>query len=74
MLCCKVKNYLFIIQEDKPEVGAYIHKVDIDSKTSLEDYLQDSVENCIEFALEQYNIEPNCWKKCSKKYVNLILN
>ncbi len=72
MLCCKVKNYLFIIQEDKPEVGAYIYKVDIESKKSLEDYLQDSVENCIEFALEHYNIEANCWKECSKSILSLL--
>jgi hypothetical protein len=50
-----------IIEEDR--VGFYLYVFPIDSEESIADFLQDSLEETLEFAKINYGIEKNEWKK-----------
>ena len=58
-LTADYQGYSFVIEEDNKEVGAYLY-VWRDGK-GLADYLQDSVELCKEFALEEYKVPLDQW-------------
>lgn len=56
------KNKLeFIIEEDLPEVGAYLY-VFKDGKC-IKDYLQNDIDICKTQAFEEYGIPLNEWSK-----------
>ncbi|MEW6609826.1 MAG: hypothetical protein AB1414_20680 [bacterium] len=52
-----------IIEEDFVEVGFYLYVFPIDSKKSIADFLQNSLEDTLEFAKSNYGIEKDEWKK-----------
>ena len=54
-------NRRFIIEEDLPEVGAYLYIYD-DNKC-IYDCLQDNIEICKEVAFESYHVPFDSWKK-----------
>jgi len=49
----------FEIAEDKPEVGAYLYAFISDGRQF--DYLQNSIVDCQEFALEEFNVPILNW-------------
>ena len=51
----------FVIEEDLPEVGAYLYVYDNDS--CIKDYLQDSIDICKKIALEDYQVPLDSWKE-----------
>jgi len=53
------ENTIFRIEEDHPEVGAYLYVIK-DGKC-VKDFLQDSIEVCKSLALEEYGISLNSW-------------
>ncbi len=50
----------FVIDEDLPEVGAYLYVYDGDD--CIYDCLQDSIEICKSIALEEYNVPLDSWE------------
>ncbi len=44
----------YIIEEDLPEVGAYLYC--FENEICINDYLQNSIEECKMFALEEFGI------------------
>ena len=59
----KHKNIEMIIKEDLPEVGAYLF-VSIDGKPKY-DYLQNSINDCKDFAFEDFSVPQKSWKRIS---------
>jgi hypothetical protein len=55
----KKGNNIFRIEEDYPEVGAYLYV--INKGKCIKDFLQNSVETCKCFALEEYGIPIEDW-------------
>ena len=53
-------NTIYRIEEDHPLVGAYLYV--FKEGKCIEDYLQNNVEECKLFALEEYCIEIDSWK------------
>ena len=53
-------NRIFKIEEDYPEVGAYLYIYE--NGQCIFDYLQDNIKMCKEFAFEKFNIPINSWK------------
>jgi len=51
----------FRIEEDYPEVGAYLYVYE--NGKCIYDYLQDSVKDCIEFALEEFGLPLDSWSE-----------
>ncbi|WP_375417997.1 hypothetical protein [uncultured Hymenobacter sp.] len=49
----------FEIEEDLPRVGAYLYRYEGEETTH--DYLQDSIEDCKEFALEEFGVPLDSW-------------
>ena len=56
----KTENETFLIEEDLPEVGWYLYRIDRNGKTT-HDYLQDSRDNAMIFALDEFQIPINSW-------------
>jgi len=56
----KTEKETFLIEEDLPEVGWYLHRVDQNGNTT-HDYLQDSKLDAMEYALEIFQIPLNTW-------------
>jgi len=56
------------IEEDKLGVGAYLYVFLADG--TQYDYLQKSVLDCQEFALEEFGIPLNCWQKAPSALLN----
>ena len=54
-------NKKFIIDEDLPEVGAYLYVYDGDK--CVYDCLQDNIELCKEVAHEEYQVPLDSWEK-----------
>jgi len=52
-------NRIFRIEEDYPEVGAYLYVYE--NGRCIYDYLQDSTEMCKAFALEEFNVPIDSW-------------
>nr|GFD37808.1 hypothetical protein [Tanacetum cinerariifolium] len=50
-------------KQDKPDVGACLYVFLADG--THYDYLQNSVLDCQEFALEEFGIPLNCWQEAS---------
>jgi len=53
-------NTIYRIEEDQPTVGAYL--CIFKEGKCIEDYLQDNVEECKLFALEEYCIPLENWE------------
>ena len=59
ILKVKYKGKEFKIEEDYPEVGAYLFVYA--NNVCIEDYLQDTIEHCKRFAFEEYGVPLNSW-------------
>jgi hypothetical protein len=53
-LIAKVEDRIFLIECDLPEVGAYFRVYE--NGKDIADHLQDSVQDCIQFALEEFSV------------------
>ncbi len=60
-LVAKSGDRIFVIEPDSPEVGAYLRIYE--GESDVADYLQDSVQECIEFAYEDFGVSPDEWSK-----------
>ena len=58
-------NIIFRIEEDYPEVGAYLYI--IENGKCIKDFLQNSIESCQSIAFEEYNIPKTRWKLIHEK-------
>lgn len=58
-------NLIYKIEEDLPEIGAYLYC--FDSELCVNDYLQNSIEECKIFALEEFGVPIDSWKKISNR-------
>lgn len=56
----KTEKETFLIEEDLPEVGWYLYRIDQNGETT-NDYLQDSKADAMEFALEEFQISIASW-------------
>jgi len=56
----------FLIEEDKPEVGAYLY---VFKGSTVYDYLQDSIQICQRQALEDFGVPLGSWKFIKSVYV-----
>ncbi len=54
-------NLVFIIQEDSPEIGFYLYVYQNGKCTH--DYVQDSIESCKDFTLEEFNVPKSAWQQ-----------
>ncbi len=50
---------IFRIEEDYPDVGAYLYV--FEKEKDKYDYLQNSVKDCIEFAFEEFGVPIDSW-------------
>ena len=55
------KGKVFKIEEDYPEVGAYLYILEGDK--CVNDYLQNDIETCMELALEDFGVPLCSWKE-----------
>lgn len=60
ILVSKYSKRVFKIEEDFPEVGAYLYVYE--KGECIKDYLQDSIDLCKEFALEEFGVPLDSWK------------
>jgi hypothetical protein len=60
-LVAKTKERLFVIEADLPEVGAYL-RIYVNDK-DVADYLQDSVQDCIDLAQEDFGVPMDEWSE-----------
>jgi hypothetical protein len=60
-LSAKAGGRTYVIEPDLPEVGAYLRV--FERGKDMADYLQDSVQDCIEFASEEFGIPPDEWSE-----------
>ena len=58
-LRAEYNGIVFEIEEDKPEVGAYLYVYKPDE---VYDDLQNSIKDCQEIALEDFGVPMNSWK------------
>ena len=58
-LIARIKSRIFIIESDLSEVGAYLHVYE--NGKDIADHLQDSERDCIDFALEEFDVPLNAW-------------
>ena len=52
-------GYRYKIEEDYPEVGAYLYI--LKENECIEDYLQNNIETCKQFAFEEYGVTIDKW-------------
>lgn len=52
----------YLIAEDEPEVGVYLHRFVGDGPFSTYDYVQDSERAAREFALEMWSVPLGLWQ------------
>jgi hypothetical protein len=57
----KYGKYHFKIEEDYPEVGAYLYVFNKQGKCVRDD-LQDNVKHCKEIAFEYYSVPEESWE------------
>jgi hypothetical protein len=50
----------YLIEEDLPEVGAYLYVYEGDN--CIFDYLQDNIEVCIRLAYEEFTVPMDSWR------------
>ena len=55
------KELTLVIEEDSPEIGAYLYVHDTKGNC-IADYLQDDVDSCKMQAYEIFGVAPNSWK------------
>ncbi len=55
------KDFSFKIEEDLPEVGAYLYIYQNDF--CIKDYLQNDIDMCKAFAYEKYLVPLDAWKE-----------
>lgn len=53
-------EFSFRIEEDLPQVGAYLYVYKDDM--CIKDYLQNNIEDCKEIAREKYGVPVEKWK------------
>ncbi len=53
-------NRKYIIEQDRPDVGVYLYVYE--QGKCMYDYLQDTVEQCIVFAEEEFGVPLSAWK------------
>ena len=58
----KTETESFLIEEDLPEVGWYLYRIDQNGKIT-HDYLQDTKSDAMEYALEVFQITVSSWNK-----------
>lgn len=58
------KELSFVIEEDLPDIGAYLYVYNTQGDC-IADYLQDDVVSCKRQAYETYGVAYNSWKKDS---------
>jgi hypothetical protein len=58
-LIAKIKDRTFVIEPDLPEVGAYLRIYE--NGKDIADHLQDSVQDCIDFAREDFDVPTDAW-------------
>ncbi|WP_458626447.1 hypothetical protein [Winogradskyella sp. PC D3.3] len=56
----KTNTETFLIEEDFPEVGWYLYKIDQNGKI-INDYLQNSKDEAMNYAFEKFKIPVNDW-------------
>ena len=59
------QSKLFRIEEDLPEVGAYLFVYE--NSKCMYDYLQNSIKDCMEFAAEEFGVPINSWNEIVSK-------
>ncbi len=60
ILVSRHSEKVFKIEEDFPEVGAYLYV--FEKGECIKDYLQDNIDLCKEFAFEEFNVPLDSWK------------
>lgn len=60
-LVAKINDRIFVIEPDLPDVGAYLRIYE--NGKDIADYLQDSVEACKDFALEDFGVPMDAWSE-----------
>jgi hypothetical protein len=60
----------FTIEAHQPAVGAYLYILFPDGQ--YEDYLQDTIQLCREFALEEFGLPLHCWRPTGWLYTDDI--
>jgi len=58
-LIATLEGRTFVIESDLPRVGAYLRIYE--NEKDIGDYLQYSVQDCIEFALEDFQVPTDAW-------------
>ena len=66
-LAAEYNGIICKIEEDKPEVGAYLYVFMPDG--TQYDYLQNTLLDCQEFALEELSIPLNRWQNAPSVFV-----
>jgi len=61
MLKARHDGKLYAIEQDRPEVGAYLYVYE--NGLCIQDYLQNDVNMCIEFAYEDFGVPVDAWQK-----------
>ncbi len=59
------QSKVFRIEEDLPEVGAYLFVYE--NSKDIYDYLQDSIKDCMEFAEEEFGVPIDSWNEIVSK-------
>jgi hypothetical protein len=52
---------IYVIEPDIPEIGAYLRIYE--NGRDVADHLQDSVEDCVEFAFEEFGVPTDVWQE-----------
>ena len=60
-MTAEYNNLTFVIEEDLPEVGFYLYVYE--NGKCINDFLQDSLEECKDFALQEFNVPKNSWHR-----------
>jgi len=61
----KYNGKVFIIEEDMPEVGAYLYV--LEGGRCVVDYLQNDIETCIAQAFEEFGVPFDSWVNIVKE-------
>lgn len=61
-LIANVGSNTYIIRPDLPEVGAYLYVFENEGR-DVGDYLQDTIQICIEFAFEEFAVPMDAWRE-----------
>jgi hypothetical protein len=61
------KKISYKIEEDLPEIGVYLYGYE--GGICIFDYLQDSIDECIKFAFEEFGVPIDSWyEKQSQRF------